>query len=98
MSSTFFQLKDAYLPTLRLSNIYREITKEKAKWIIIALTISLLGLLICYPVGILFWKSVVNEVGNFSLKNYVQVFTEPGLSNSLKNSVIISFFTTLFYA
>ena len=98
MSSAFFQLKGGYLPTLRLSNIYREITKEKAKWIIIAITISLLGLLICYPVGILFWKSLINEMGNFSLKNYVLVFTEPGLSSALKNSVIISFFTTLFSA
>jgi len=76
-------------------NFYHDVTREKIKSTIMASAVAILGLLVVYPIGILFWKSFLDQAGNFTLANYVAVFTEPGLSVALKNSLIVASWTTL---
>jgi ABC-type sugar transport system permease subunit len=71
------------------TKICNELLKEKFKWIVIFLSVVILGLLVCYPVGILFWKSFLDNTKHFTSSNYALVFTDPGLLSSLKNSMIL---------
>jgi len=78
-----------------LSNFYDEVRKEKVKWIIMASAVAVLGIVVVYPIGILFWKSLLDKAGNFTFSNYIAVFTEPGLSTAFKNTMILAFWTTI---
>jgi iron(III) transport system permease protein len=78
------------------TKIFNELSKEKFKWIVILFSVCILGLLVCYPVSILFWKSLVDKARNFTISNYVLVFTDPGLLSSLKNSMILGVSSALF--
>lgn len=81
--------------TSYLSRLYDEFTKEKVKWAIIIGSIVILTVVVCYPVGILFWRSFHDKIGDLSFGNYVKVFTNPGLASSFKNSLIVAIGTTL---
>ncbi len=77
------------------TRIYDEIAREKVKWAIIAVSVGVLALLVCYPIGILFWKSLFDQAGNFTLGNYVAIFADVGLFSALKNSLIVAVSSTL---
>lgn len=56
--------------------------------------LAVVGWLVLYPLFILFRMGLRAPDGSFTLQNYVDVFTEPGLSGALLNSVVIGAATT----
>ncbi len=64
--------------------------REPIKYLTMLLGVLALAGLVCYPVYLLFQFSLYDSAGNFTLKNYVAVFTEPGLLSAMKNSLILA--------
>src|SRR5215510_6934147 len=70
--------------------------QEWLRSLIMIAAVLVVGALVLYPLGILFDIGLRTEDGSFTLANYQQVLTEPGLVSALINSIIVSVATTAF--
>lgn len=68
--------------------------QDRLRTLVMAGALVVIGWLVLYPLAILFRMGLRTPDGAFTLQNYVDVFTEPGLSGALLNSVVISAATT----
>jgi iron(III) transport system permease protein len=68
--------------------------QDGLRTLVMAGALVVVGWLVLYPLAILFRMGLRTRDGAFTLHNYVDVFTEPGLSGALVNSVVISAATT----
>jgi len=80
----------------RLARGFDTLRQEWLRSLIMIATVLAVGALVLYPLGILFNIGLRTEDGSFTLANYQQVFTEPGLLSALINSIIVSIATTAF--
>ncbi len=71
-----------------------EVRGEKGRSLLFLAAAGLLALLVVYPLGILFVRSLkVPEVGTFTLGHYVQVFSEPELLTTFVNTLWVGVWT-----
>src|SRR5262245_63456098 len=70
--------------------------QEWLRSLIMIAAVLVVGALVLYPLGILFDIGLRTEDGSFTLVNYHQVLSEPGLVSALVNSIIVSVATTAF--
>src|SRR5436309_4823814 len=78
----------------RLARALDALRQEWLRSLIMIAAVLAVGALVLYPLGILFDIGLRTEDGSFTLANYHQVLTEPGLLSALVNSVIVSLATT----
>jgi iron(III) transport system permease protein len=81
---------------IRLARGLDTLRQEWLRSLIMIAAVLVVGALVLYPLGILFDIGLRTEDGSFTLANYQQVFTEPGLFSALINSIIVSVGTTAF--
>src|SRR5499433_956888 len=81
---------------IRLARGLDTLRQQWLRSLIMIATVLAVGALVLYPLGILFNIGLRTEDGSFTLANYQQVFTEPGLLSALINSIIVSVATTAF--
>jgi len=80
----------------RLARGLDALRQEWLRSLIMIAAVLVIGALVLYPLGILFDIGLRSEDGSFTLANYQQVLTEPGLVSALVNSIIVSVATTAF--
>jgi iron(III) transport system permease protein len=86
-----------HLSARRPSGLRRSLNglrQDGPRTLVMAGALIVVGWLVLYPLAILFQMGLRTRDGAFTLQNYVAVFTEPGLSGALVNSVVISAATT----
>lgn len=68
--------------------------QDKLRTLVMAGALLVVSWLVLYPLAILLRMGLRTRDGAFTLQNYIDVVTEPGLSGALLNSVVISAATT----
>lgn len=63
--------------------------REPAKYTILFAAVVILGLLVIYPVWLLFHFSIVDPKGGFTAQNYMEVFQRKDLYDALMNTLML---------
>jgi iron(III) transport system permease protein len=69
--------------------------QDPVRTLLMAAALAVVGWLVLYPLAILLRMGLHDKDGALTLRNYIDVFTEPQLLGALWNSVIVSAATTL---